>query len=35
MLKVFNCGFGMLVIISEEEFNKLNANDYTILGHII
>jgi len=35
MLKVFNCGYGMLVIISPEEFNKLNANDYTILGKII
>ena len=35
MLKVFNCGYGMLVIISEEELNKLEKNTYDILGKVI
>ena len=35
MLKVFNCGFGMLVIISEDEYKKINNQDYIILGKII
>ena len=34
MLKVFNCGYGMLVIISEEELNKLEKNKYDILGKV-
>lgn len=35
MLRVFNCGYGMLVIISEEELNKLEKNKYDILGKVI
>ena len=35
MLKVFNCGYGMLVIISEDEFNKLEKSKYDILGKVI
>jgi phosphoribosylamine--glycine ligase/phosphoribosylaminoimidazole synthetase len=35
MLKVFNCGYGMLVIISENEFNKLEKGKYDILGEVI
>ena len=35
MLRVFNCGYGMLVIISEEELNKLDKNKYDILGKVI
>lgn len=35
MLKVFNCGFGMLVIISEDEYEKIKDENYIILGKII
>ena len=35
MLKVFNCGFGMLVIISQEEYNKICHENYIVLGKII
>ena len=35
MLRVFNCGYGMLVIISEEELNKLEKHKYDILGKVI
>ena len=32
MLEVFNCGYGMLVIISPSELDKLD--NYDLLGHI-
>ena len=35
MLKVFNCGFGMLVILSEEEWHKLKTDEYIVLGKVI
>ena len=35
MLKVFNCGYGMLVIISENELNKLENGKYDILGKVV
>jgi phosphoribosylaminoimidazole (AIR) synthetase len=35
MLKVFNCGYGMLVIISETELNRLEKGKYDILGKVI
>tara|TARA_B100001758_G_scaffold236649_1_gene237937 strand:- start:589 stop:2100 length:1512 start_codon:yes stop_codon:yes gene_type:complete len=35
MLKVFNCGFGMLVILSEEEWRKLKTDEYIVLGKVI
>ena len=35
MLKVFNCGYGMLVIISETELNKLEKGKYDILGKVV
>ena len=35
MMKVFNCGYGMLVIISETELNKLEKGKYDILGKVV
>jgi phosphoribosylamine--glycine ligase/phosphoribosylaminoimidazole synthetase len=35
MMKVFNCGYGMLIIISLEELDKLEKGKYDILGKVI
>ncbi len=34
LLKVLNCGFGMLVIISPQEWNKISGQNYTLLGKV-
>lgn len=35
MLKVFNCGYGMLIIISEEEYKKIIDEYYIVLGKVV
>ena len=35
LLKVLNCGFGMLVIISPSEWNKISDQNYTLLGKVV
>ena len=35
MLRVFNCGFGMLVFISSNDFEKIKDSNYTLLGKVV
>lgn len=34
MKKTFNCGIGMLVVIPENDLNKIKGIDYVIVGHV-